>query len=557
MGIIWLKNIKVVQIKLDLEKIAGLVFLLIFLFAGPGVLLGHQIRHDFPYGYFASDSFQHQIRAEAIKEIGNFKYEATYISKGFKNVVGRYPPSLYHIAVIFSNAAGLEAYDAILFIVLFFAVLAIFAMYIIISNLSKNVAILAMPLALLIFSYPAYIGFTWGHWPSLMAQFFIIAFAWCLMRMDLPKSYILTSIILASIALIHSSEAFFAVIFLVIFVAAKLLSKNLKKTDVKNILIFSITSFIVCLYYIIIFKNTWAQTQPYKFLVEPTWPGNPTLYMADFGLLLILIIIGIIFALLKLKDLHLSLILGFSMLISGYLNYIGFGLRSFQIRFLWPLYLAVFFGFAVYMLSKFIIKKWNLIYSAALAIILTVLLIGMFKVPLIPQYTTKSSQGLMDQYHWNALEWLTKTEPDSKVYFFYGDIYSQDALLRNSKRVHYQVDPEDFVKALQERKVKRSYISEFPGDSGGGIMIRKGIFKFEDANKGLPEEYFYGPQDMCKFDYLVFDKVSFQQVLAQYNLLIASELLKNRSISKAFENEMVVILKNSKPGDDCIEERSF
>src|SRR3989338_6691318 len=115
--------------KIDLEKIYLAVFFFVFLLIGPGFLLDHRIGHDFPYGYLASDSFQHQVRAEAIKDIGNFKYEATYISKGFENVVGRYPPALYHIAVVFANASGLEAYDAIIFIVLFFAVLAVFVIY--------------------------------------------------------------------------------------------------------------------------------------------------------------------------------------------------------------------------------------------------------------------------------------------------------------------------------------------------------------------------------------------------------------------------------------------
>ena len=164
----------------------------------------------------------------------------------------------------------------------------------------------------------------------------------------------------------------------------------------------------------------------------------------------------------------------------------------------------------------------------------------------------------MDPFHWAALEWLSEnTGQGSKIYFFYGDIYSQDALLRNSKRLHYQVDPDDFIKAIGERKVKRSYISELPGDSGGSIKIRTGFFSFEHVENTKPEGYFYGSQDICAFEYMVFDKVSRQDVLAQYNLLIASELLKNDRINAVFDNEVVVILKNNNVGGDCIEERSF
>ena len=61
----------VVKIKLDLEKIILLVFFAVIIYLGPGVLFDHSISHDFPFAYGASDAFQHQTRAEAIKDIGN------------------------------------------------------------------------------------------------------------------------------------------------------------------------------------------------------------------------------------------------------------------------------------------------------------------------------------------------------------------------------------------------------------------------------------------------------------------------------------------------------
>jgi hypothetical protein len=256
------------------------------------------------------------------------------------------------------------------------------------------------------------------------------------------------------------------------------------------------------------------------------------------------------------------------MLISGFLNYIGFQLRSFQIRFFWPIYLSVFVGFGIYVLLKFIVKKWNFAYISAVFIVLAVLFAGAIKLPALKQTDTQvipsipylnkvTSQGIMDPYHWQALKWLSEnTEQESKIYFFYGDIYNQDALLRNSKRAHYQVDPDDFVKAIQDRKIKKSYVSELPGDTGGGITIMNSLFSFELATKSLPEEYFLGPQNICMFNYFIFDKVSRQQVFAQYNILIASEMVK-KNAQVVFENDIVVILKNNRVGADCIEERSF
>ena len=542
------------------------------MFMGPGSLFGHRLMHDFPYAYYASDTFQHQVRAESIKDAGNFRYEAFYISRGFENVIGRYPPIVYHLAVIFSYASGLEVYDSIYFVVMFFAILGILSMYLIIRDFNKSVALISLPLMVFMISHPVNTlgfssslesqystGFIFGHWPSMLAQFFLVVFAWCLMRIDLEKSYIFVSIIFISILLTHTSEAVFAGIFLAIFVLAKWLNSRLSKEDLKKIGIFILISLAATAYYLIIFKYTWARGQPYTYRIDPVWNGNPGFYILGFGALLIFIIIGLFASLTQLRNLHVSLIFGFAMLAAGFMNYIGFELRSFQIRFFWPVYLSIFFGFGIYSLARLIIKNWNVIYAIILLVIFATLTFGAIKVPWVPHYHNyPDSAGLMDAGHWESLEWMSKnTEKESKILFFYGDIYSQDALLRNTKRFHYQIDPDEFVKVLQERKVIRNYVSEIPGDTGGSTMIRTGLFSFEDTSQKKPLDYFYGPHDICQFSYLVFDKTSRAEVLVQYNLLIASELLKNDYIKSAFENKEVLILKNNNIGADCIEERNF
>ena len=161
-----------------LEKIFLIIIFSILLFIGCSNLVDYRIKHNFPYGYLASDTFQHQIRAEAIKDAGNFRYEANYISMGLEKVVGRYPPILYHLAVIFSYSSGLEVYDAIYFIVFLFASLSALVIYLIIRKFNKNIALLSLPLSILIFAPGSYMGFTWGHWPSILSQFFLIAFFW-------------------------------------------------------------------------------------------------------------------------------------------------------------------------------------------------------------------------------------------------------------------------------------------------------------------------------------------------------------------------------------------
>lgn len=558
-----------VIIKIEIEKTVLAVFFGILLFIGPGNLFAHKIMHDYPYGYFASDTFQHQVRADAIKDAGNFRYEANYISHGLDNVVGRYPPILYHLAVIFSYASGLEVYDAIYFVVFFFAILGAFLMYFVIRNFNKNVALISLPLMVLMIAFPVNTfsfsslasleseystGFIFGHWPSMLGQFFLVAFAWCIMKIDLEKSYIFIAIILSAIILTHTSEAVFAVIFLLLFAITKFIGKSITKADIKKTIIAAGITLLLTIYYITIFKNTWASSQPYTFKVDAAWNGNPGFYILGFGVLLVFIIIGIIAAFFRLKNMDVALVFGLSMLLAGFMNYIGFELRSFQIRFFWPVYLSVFFGLGIYLLLKSIVKNWNIFYSVLPLVVFIVLILGIVKIPSVPHYSKNpDSAGLMDAYHWSALNWLSiNAEQNSRIYFFYGDIYGQDALLRNSKRVHYLVDPDDFKKSLKEGKIKRSYLSKLPGDSGGGLKIKTGIFSFQDALDSKPDDYLFGPRDICGFEYAVFDKVLRYDVLAKYNMLIASELLKKDYIKNAFENEVAVILKNSKTGDDCI-----
>lgn len=554
-----------VKIKLELEKIILLVFFAVMLFLGPGVLFDYKISHDFPFAYFASDAFQHYTRAEAIKDIGN-RYDAPYNVKGNDDFIILYPPVMYQLSIILSYASGLEVYDTIYFVIVFLAVIAAFIMYFIIRGFNKAVAVLSLPFSLLIFSFPVSTGFLWGHWPSITAQSFLILVFWSASRIDLKHSFVLIAIAISATALAHTSSTIFAFIFFALFFGLKLIFRKLSKEDIKSMALAVILFIIISFYYLVIFINTWAVKQPYEFSIVPVWNGTPGFYIAGFGLLLIPMALGIIFSIAEIKALHVAAISSIAMLLSGFMNYVGFQVRAFQMRFFWPIYLSVLIGLGIYVALKLVIKKWNIIYSAILFIVFLALLSGMVNfpamrqtdaqtVPYIPYLNRETSPGLMNPFHWEALTWFNENTPkNATVYFFYGDLYSQDAILRNTKRVHLQVDPGYFIDDLQERKIKKEYVSEVPGDSAGSFYRRISFFRFVMPEK-VPGLYF-GPRDICNYDYHVFDKVSRQEALVQYNLLIANEMLKNGA-EVVFENEVAVVLKNNNVGADCIEERSF
>ena len=71
----------------------------------------------------------------------------------------------------------------------------------------------------------------------------------------------------------------------------------------------------------------------------------------------------------------------------------------------------------------------------------------------------------------------------------------------------------------------------------------------------LGEKYFYLHPDLCEMDYIVLDIQSRSPPLAQYNGIIAEEMINHGTHEIVFNNRVVVILKNIKLGEDCIDER--
>ena len=543
---------------MDLEKPYLLIFFGLLLFLGVSNLWDNRLQHEFPYGYMASDTFQQQTRAEGIKDAGNYRLEPFYIVKGFKDVVGYYPPLIHHLGIALNSQTGIPVYDAAYFMVFFSAILAAFVMYIIIRSYNKQIAILSLPLSILLFSSKSYIGFLWGSWASLTAQLMLICTFWAIRRIEIKKIEILLGVFLGALALSHTSELIYGIGFVLVYAILLIFSKNFSLDFIRKMVIAGIIFGIIAAYSLFIFANSFMVTNPYRFEVAKDWGGTPTFYLSDFGLLLVFLAIGAVASFMFAKKMGIPVMIGFYMLLIGYTNYIGFGIRAFQPRLLWPVYFSFFFGLGIYMLIKIVPSKLKAVSVFSLSILFILAFSNVPAIPNIPSYSRVSSPGLMDLPHWEAFQWISGNTPkESRIYFFYGDVYDQDAILRNSKRFHAQIDPDDFIASLQNRTIKRSYKSEVPADHGAGMPYFKsflniGLHQIEEEGSVLWGANYF---NICTFDYHVFDKASRQPVLAQYNVLIANDMLAKGS-QLVFENEAVVILKNT-AGDDCIEERSF
>lgn len=553
------------KLKLDFEKIYLIIIFFFILWAGVANLWDYKINHDFPFSYMASDTFQHQVRIDSIKQMGNYRYEAPYIAGGFKDAIGFYPPLMYHLDVIMSYASGLENYDIaylLTFIILCFSSLAF---YLIIRRWNKHIAMIALPLSFLLFTRGPGIGpyalITWGSWPLIFGQFFLICFFWYMTNFDLKYSWIFLAVFLSAIALQHQTELLFAAGFMIIMGIWWLAKKEFSKEKIKHFTSGILLFLVISAYYLIIFRFTLVKTQvPSGFNIVATTSTDQTLYLSNFGLILPLLIIGMIIALFMLKKkFSTPILISFFMLLVGFGNYIGLERHAFKTRCLWPIYLSLFLGISIYYLLKLVIKKWKTAYSFAIGIILAIILSGVVAIPYIPHSERFTSAGIMNQYHWQTFNWIKgNTDEDSKVLFLYGDVYNQNAMLRNTFRVPYMVNTEEYVSALANRTINRHIGIYLLGDHHGvHYAYRKSLLDYGYHADEIGKDYFYNTQrDICDFDFIIVDKVSSQAALAQYNILIANELIKNDFIKPVFDNGIVVILENSNRGEDCIAEQT-
>lgn len=536
-----------------LEFFCILFFLGLLLYTGMATIMDFRLYHEAPYGYSASDAFWDLAQQMFLQDSGNYRYMPYYMRAGFKDTVGFHMPIFGHLVVLFSHASGLPVHDANLIIPFIFSIVSAMIFYIIMRNFNKNIAVISLALAVFLYIRNFTIVYLWGIWDIIVASSFVLASMWALDRLEIKHSSVLLGIFTAAVALTHITEAAYLALFIVIFVVIKLLRKKMKFSDIKKIFVAGILSLILAFYYLPIFRYGYGRTGS-DFSFRITKPERYDVIINHFGVSLFLIVIGAVIAvyIVLTKEKYFAPLAGLFLLFAGYTNFIGdFGPRAMQIRYMWPVYLSVFFGISIYFMLKLAIKNWKLYFSVIISIILAIAFVKAY-------HTATPQQGLMDDEHWKAFTWVWKnTDPDSRILFFYGDPYTQEAVVFTTKRTGYRVDFDDFTNTLKNKTIKRYYTLNVAAADDGELQYRISFFKYGYHFLEANTSDYFGPLDICKFDYYVFDKVSRQPILVQYNFLIANDLLKKEFITKAFENNEVIILKNNKVGADCIEKRSF
>jgi hypothetical protein len=553
------------------------VFFALILFLGVSASSGHSINHPNPVGYGASDGFQHLARAEAIKEMGQYKNEISYMVAGQNNVIGFYPPIVYHVTALFSESTGLESYDALMFMIGLSIALGTAAVYFLTRKLSVAAAILAMPLTLYMTTGRFFLGVTFGQLPFIFSSMFLVAAGYAAAKHMTKGSFFLAGLFLAATIMTHTAEFIFYSIFffIAVFASTVIQAFEIKPnisgitngfkglvSDHKGLLMTGIVTAVLTSYFLPIFYGVWLKIQPYKFGVEKISASFPaaTVSLTDFGFMLPAVILGIFVSLLlivqKRKQLRtivkspVLMVIGFSliMLLAGFGNYAGFGLRSFQARFYWPITLAPLAGLALYQIVKIGIgmsgkQKKELLYAASVSVA------AISVIAFLAVSYSSPSPGMNSIYHWEPMQWIAdNSDSDDRIHVLYSDYYTQTSTLYGTKRVSYYIDINDYVQHLQQGQLRNDFMAMTASDSGGGLPYRKGLFEFgqKGVELNLTQRF-----DLCSSNYVIVDKVSRSEGLAQANQAFMNVLLNN-NMTTTFENQFVSVLKNNNVGGDCI-----
>lgn len=477
----------------DYEKALATISLIcvfgLFFWYGPGLSMEHSIVHEFPFNYRASDAFVHLSYLQGLNESGAWKYYKPGISLGYGDVLAFNPPLLYLAADQFSIISGLPLHDSIYYLIYFFCAVAVFLAFGFAYIYSELGAVLLLPFAL-IFTVDRWTTlFTWGTWPYVLGSVFLIA---CFIVVRRPY---LLALMLAGAALSHTSEYIFACAFVIAYMVY---TGRIFKWVVPIAI-----SFFLSLYYLTIFKYTWMVVTPYNFKVQlaSTYKGIWIPSLASFNLLGYVLIPAIIILLIillsnlltrhKINQLQFAILF---ILIVSFTNLVGFGLRAFQTRLFWPIYLGLIPCVVWQYIPKF---KFKSIAAFSLGSLICLALVGTTTYEESP-----SLYGIISPEKWALFNYINSLSEDSRVLFFFNIRFDQNAQFFILNKRAYYVLPSSIDEQFNQRKLSPIHKIYHLGEGKSNYAYFNNFqFKYHLTEYGSPIKN----ESVCEYDYLVFD----------------------------------------------------
>ena len=555
--------------KFSIEVMVLGIFTVLFLWCAIAKPMDNKIIHEFPYGYLASDSVFHASTTEWMMDADQVKYAAPYMMGHYTDVLDIHPPFFFEITGAFGFIGNINAYDASPIMAGILITLVALLTYVIIRRINNNVAMISLALPFMIFLHPFSQVFTFGQWLFISSFPMMIATIWTFLNIKEKGMEIIAGIFLSATALAHQPQ--FAYLFGII---AILFVKEFKKEDLKkDIVKYSIIGLIVILlsgYSLLIFYNSWLQNKGVEIEGIPLFQldlnyaqtsvegrGFSDITIENFGLIAFVIIAGMVLAGISLsKNKRNEIISLFFLFAISMLVYFGFGKRAFAHRWFWPITLMYFLGFAIYFVVKRIEPIKN--YTGLIAAFLIVF--SFFVI----QSKVVNTQGMIDQYSWDSFRWIKDNLQDKEIYYFWDDAITQGATRYLSGAVAFRVNTDQYRESLTKQTIFDKYKFRQPV-AYANFVCEKGFLKFgwyeDDVKKPtslcgdipitVEREIF--EKSICDLEYTRFAIVSQQPAFAEYNKAIVTLLLKNSWIKIIHQNPAYVLLKNEKPGVDCIE----
>ncbi len=533
--------------KLKKRDLIHLIILILF-FIGLGIRVESMgMPQEHPGNLKAGNAFYHTIAAS---EVANgappFSYP-NFLAGGYSDILNIVSQHQAFTIGSLINLTGIEDWKLAILIVSLISALSIPLMYLLTKKLFKiesiailSAALIAIPFNLNHWLYTTYIGI----WLQSSAMTFIVAsLLFAYISYENPKTWKILSLGLISaalfllfpIALIITLPALIAV-----------LIKLIKKKNFKKILLYTLFPVIAVIvampfYYIGYFTNE-GYTTVDNTTLEEKLQTLPFVVHFDGFPLIITILFGIgTLALLsnfKKNKIPIYYLAYYFTLIFLIVRFVPPGIMTYILR-MWstlPYFVLPIVAYGIILIITAISKNTKINQKHLIGIVLlSFLILGLVQ-------STNLSKAISNEHmhseKYEAMLWIQEnTEEDDKIFMLEGS-YQGEAVY--TKRLTYAVP----IQELQNKvsKLGNTNQLDFVFDSEWSDVGRWSKFRYKTGY--LSYDSYDAPnntQDIRDFDYIYLENLN--EVVAQYNQIMAEALISNNNFKLVYGEGTIVILE--------------
>lgn len=552
-----------------LESVFVILFVGIFLWMF-GPVLQYKLVHDRPIGFSASDAYAWFTYAKNIYESGSFKYTAPFMNLNVEGLSSPEPPLFLQTTAFLSYALGIPVHDAQILFGVLLIIFSILMFFITIKEYNPFLAYLSLPLCTFSFIFPFIAGLTYGVLPAIFGFLFLFATLYMMFHMDFRYSPAMLGVFISAMVMGHTVRIFEFVFFGGAFIASALLFKRINMVFLKRFILSCLLAFILSLYYLPMFMQRFFEGGASTFSFIPKDAARYlNITMADFRFVKYIILLGLVlcvYFLIKERRNTKGLVFTFPLTAFLLIHFLRIS-KVYQVTFFWPVFLSLAFGavfFSILQTKYFANINRNKIIYLTISLYISLFLIFQYhyfdRGPKLEKISDIGVTATRSQ--WGNLVWIAEnTELDANVLFFYFNDYPADLLylLFSSERTAYYVPLEELDSAINQGIIKKEH--KILDNSVPFFYRRCPEFPLKvtalDKNKYLKEmslcdfDYIYGKRKIHEPFHEKLRSAKFQDRVS-YTIDFMNTLLENKNFEIAHQNEEAFILRNKKPGGECI-----